>query len=195
MSPCRKEILILEYHLLQNAVEYQKHLAIKEWEQRHNLPTSLSTLSTTANSQEHKDTFNKEAHKPKELRNEELSTEEQFNSAYVESSEPTSSNEQSEPLYSRPAEDNNVKSTVKLKSWLFLPPLRPNVVAMEESITTPDSGELPAAEIEPVWVSKAREEMAVLMADKQRMEDDHHELQKRHDQSMVKMTRVKQVGA
>ncbi len=114
---------------------------------------------------------------------------------YVESSEPTSSNEQSEPLYSRPAEDNNVKSTVKSKSRLFLPPLRPNVVAMEESITTPDSGELPAAVIEPVWVSKAREEMAVLMADKQRMEDDHHELQKIHDQSMVKMTRVKQVGA
>ncbi len=104
--PCRKEILILEYHLLQNTVDYQKHLAaIKEWEQRHNLPTSLSTLSTTANSQEHKDTINKEAHKPRELRN-----EEQFNNAYVESSEPTSSNEQSEPLYSRPAEDNNVKS-------------------------------------------------------------------------------------
>ncbi len=186
LLPCRKEILILEYHLLQNTVDYQKHLAsIKEWEQRHNLPTSLSTLSTTANSQVHKDTINKEAHKPRELRN-----EEQFNNAYVESSEPTSSNEQSEPLYSRPAEDNNVKSTVKSKSRLFLPPLRPNVVAMDESITTPDSGELPAAEIEPVWVSKAREEMAVLMADKQRMEDNHHKLQKRHDQSMVKMTRV-----
>ena len=40
---------------------------------------------------------------------------------------------------------------------------------MEESITTPDSGELPAAVIEPEWVTKAREEMAVLMADKQRM--------------------------
>ena len=189
----RQEILTLEYHLLQNAVECQKNLAaIKEWERQHNslstLPTSLTSLEPLSPSTI-SESVHQRAKQPHPLAHdsqaEESSTEEeQFSDTYVDSS------------YSRPSsktDDPKTKGLTKEESKLFLPAFRPPI---DEQIITPDSGTCTAvpADLEPLWVCRAREEVATLEADSQRMEAHHSQLQERLIENSAKKTAVKEVS-
>ncbi len=183
---------MLEYHLLQNAVECQKHLAsIKEWEQSHisltHLPTVLSNTDiSSADNPEHKHT---QSDKLPDSGNEESSVGEPFTDLEI-----PSGNEQSEPLYSRPSSaEDSIKPVNDPHS--FLPPFQPTVLT-EESRATPDSGTCTVAstEMEPLWLTGVREEVAALTADKQRMETEHHKLLARHRENALKIARVREVS-
>ncbi len=184
---------MLEYYLLQNAVECQKHLAsIKEWEQSNSLAhlplSSLSALNLPGPptvSQELKETRNKL---------QDSGNEESCNEQPLTDSELPFGNEQSDPLYSRPSStEDSVKPDTSSQS--FLPPLQLTLLS-EEGRATPDSGTctiLPA-DVEPLWLTGAREEVAALMADKQRLETEYHKLLTKHRENALKIAHTREVG-
>ena len=110
---CRQEILAIECHLLQNALESQRHVAcIHDWEQLKPSPAASSS---------------------------------------------------SPPCQS------------------------------EEPSTSPDSGAVMSPIMEPLDVVSSREELATLVADKQRMEAQHKRLQRHLRETRAKMAEVQEV--
>lgn len=214
----RQEILTLEYHLLQTAVNCQKHLvSIREWEQkRHSLshisPLELSAASETFSAREDPNGM-ASALSPSPTEDSNTPSEEKHNGirAILEVSEPVESKTSSleGPVESSPNDESSIadvqvmeegtESTVigkrLSKPQLFIPTMSP---LLEGGLAvTPDSGtytdvpnDLP---MEPLSLSNSREELATLVASKQRMEAQHCRLERRHQECRANMASIKGV--
>ena len=165
----RQELLSLEYKLLQNAMECQKHLGrINEWEQKR---SSLEVTGTLAPIPQGSSIL--ELTIP---RSAEPITEGLGDDACIIATEPhlNDASLQEEPTLSLGVEQ------------------QPSSVHMSIS---PDSGtaELSASQVEPFMVSSSREELSTLVADKQRMEAQHRRLERKVKENKSKVLEINEV--
>ena len=153
-------MLALECHLVQNVIDSQKHLAcIRQWEKR---PFSLPPLGL------HNVTSQLESHESHVATPE--ADETLCNTTLEDESHDRNVTATSELNDSYPA-------PLEAHPGANQPPLRLHV----HGTTSPDSGAESSGvpPLEPLDISSMREELATLVADKQRMEAQHKRLQRR----------------
>ena len=192
-SLCRQELLAIECHLLQNALERQRHLAcIREWQ--HKRP-SISLSTPVGRLTDHEGSCDGHVTKSLAIVTEEVDhcdTQSLAIETEAEESCDTHVTEQIDPCDSCMTQPTNVITEQQERSC-------DGHVTDHMSITclSPDSGAEVSSvpTMEPFDVSLAREEVATLVADKQRMEAQHKRLERRLKENRAKGDKIQEVNA
>lgn len=166
----RQELLSLEYKLLQNATECQKHLGrIREWEQKRSSINTTTTLTPI----------------PQEI-------------TTTDHTRPTDTVIETESITDENIHvadtDQHPNDFCNHEEPAMLPGVEQQTSGILTSIS-PDSGtaEMSGSHVEPYNVVCSREEVSTLVADKQRMEAQHRRLERKLQESRGKVLEINEV--